>query len=110
LNGKFLLPRRSISKFILVDGMLKGRFTSVRLGQYVNANRTDFIRARRVVNDDDRSKDIADLAKAWLSRLNSSEFRELFEVRLPFSSPADPDTVPDIPEELRIRYQRTMSS
>jgi predicted chitinase len=62
-----------IALFILVDGIAKGRFTSHRLGQYVNANKTDFVEARRVVNWRDRAHHIASLAQNWLSKISSLE-------------------------------------
>ncbi len=59
--------------FILVDGMLKGRYTTKRLGQYINASRTDRVNARQVVNDSDRAVYIAGLAQNWESRISSLE-------------------------------------
>jgi predicted chitinase len=62
-----------IALFILVDGMAKGRFTGHRLGQYVNANKTDFVEARRVINGRDKAHPIANLAESWLSKISSLE-------------------------------------
>jgi predicted chitinase len=68
-----LVMEPKIALFILIDGMAKGRFTGKRLGQYVNANRTDFVNSRRVVNGTDRAHHIANLAQNWLSRMSSLE-------------------------------------
>jgi hypothetical protein len=39
-----------LAAYIAIDGMEKGIFTTVRLDQYVNDKKTDFINARRVIN------------------------------------------------------------
>jgi predicted chitinase len=82
-----------IALFILVDGMAKGIFTGHRLGQYVNANKTDFVEVRRVVNGRDRAHHIANLAKSWLSKISS------LEAALESTAP---ESLPEISEELEI--------
>ncbi|BAQ67153.1 glycoside hydrolase family 19 protein [Geminocystis sp. NIES-3709] len=61
----------NIALFILVDGILLGEFTGKKLGTYVNGNQTDFLKVRRVINGDDKAKEIKNLANAWLSKLNA---------------------------------------
>jgi len=61
------------SLFILVDGMSKGRFTSRKLGTYVNGNKTNFIGARDVVNPGDKPTLIADYAENWQRQISSLE-------------------------------------
>lgn len=61
----------NIALFILIDGMLLGEFTGKKLGTFVNGRKTDFVDARQVINGTDKAVPIADLAKNWLSRLNS---------------------------------------
>lgn len=63
----------NIALFILVDGMGKGRFTSRKLGTYVNGGKTDFIGARDVVNPDDVPALIAGYAENWQPLISSLE-------------------------------------
>jgi hypothetical protein len=52
--------------FILVHGFRTGTFTGRKLTDYVNDSRTDFVRARRCINGDDRAHEIALLAERYL--------------------------------------------
>ena len=63
----------NIALFILVDGMTKGRFTSRKLGTYVNGGKTDFIGARDVVNPNDVPVLIAGYAENWQRQISSLE-------------------------------------
>lgn len=63
----------NIALFILVDGMSKGRFTSRRLGTYVNGNITNFIGARDVVNPGDKPALVAGYAEDWQRQISSLE-------------------------------------
>jgi hypothetical protein len=63
----------NIALFILVDGMTKGRFTSRKLGTYVNGGKTDFIGARDVVNPGDVRALIAEYAENWQRQISSLE-------------------------------------
>jgi len=54
--------RPDIAVKVLVRGMLEGWFTGKRLGAYVDAAKTDFDGARRVVNGTDKAQEIAALA------------------------------------------------
>jgi hypothetical protein len=70
-----------IALFIAIDGMAKGRFIGKHLGQFINANQTDFVGAGRVVSGLDRAHYIAKLAQKWLSKISliesvTSEFTE----------------------------------
>jgi len=65
-----LEPR--IAMFVLIDGMMNGRFTGRKLGEFVNSNRTDFVQARRVVNGLDRAEHIAQIAQGWLKFLEKA--------------------------------------
>lgn len=69
----------NIALFILVDGMSKGRFTSRKLGSYVNGGRTDFIGARDVVNPGDVPALIAGYAENWQRQISSIESISLEE-------------------------------
>ena len=59
--------------FIAIDGMAKGRFTGKQLGQYINANQTDFIGVRRAVCGTDRAHHVANLAQSWLGKIDAFE-------------------------------------
>jgi len=69
----------NLALFILVDGMSKGRFTSRKLGTYVNGSKTDFIGARDVVNPGDKPRLIADYAEDWQRQISSLESISLEE-------------------------------
>ena len=49
--------------FILVYGMKHGSFTGKKLCDYINCEKTDFVRARRIINGNDKAAHIARLAK-----------------------------------------------
>jgi len=55
--------------FILVDGFRTGAFTGKKLTDYVNAEKTDFINARRCINALDRAEEIAALAEGWVEKV-----------------------------------------
>jgi hypothetical protein len=59
-----------LAAYIAIDGMEKGIFTTVRLDQYVNDKKTDFINARRVINGLDRANLIAGYAHKYLKALD----------------------------------------
>lgn len=104
VNNPDLVMQPKNALFILVDGMAKGRFTSKRLGQYVNGNQTDFVRARRVVNGDDRAHHIANLAQNWLRKMSSLE--SIAAEFVMSSSPSDvPNFVPSMPEVTSWNHQ-----
>jgi len=50
---------------ILVHFTLKGMFTGVALGRYINSKERDYINARRVINGLDKSEVIANLARRY---------------------------------------------
>lgn len=58
-----------VSARILFQGMMTGAFTGVGLGRFINANKVDFVRARKVVNHLDRAEEIAALARQYLSAI-----------------------------------------
>jgi putative chitinase len=57
---------------IIVQGMMMGTFTGKALGGYINADRCDFVNARRVVNGTDKANLIADYAAKFLVALEAS--------------------------------------
>lgn len=59
----------ALSVFVLVDGMMRGAYTTRRLDEFVNDRKQDFVNARRVINGLDRAEKIANQAAAWLGKL-----------------------------------------
>jgi putative chitinase len=55
----------NVSTVILIVGMLEGWFTGKKLGDYVDLFKSDFVRARRVVNGNDDANLIAGYAKEY---------------------------------------------
>ena len=85
-----------VSARILFAGMLRGVFTGKRLDRYVNANRSDFRNARRVVNGMDRAGLIAGYAEAFLEALKMA--RAGCAARRPAMPDPEPATpLPDLP-------------
>jgi hypothetical protein len=60
--------REDISQRILLVGMLEGLFTGKKLSDYVNAQKTDYVGARAVVNGTDKAQEIAALARKWAQK------------------------------------------
>jgi putative chitinase len=54
---------------IIMYGMIEGWFTGTKLNQYFNAEREDWINARRIVNGLDRANLVAGYAKAYYEAL-----------------------------------------
>jgi len=55
--------------FVLVHGFKTGGFTGRKLSDFINAQTTDFLNARRCINGTDKQQEIANLAKEHLARL-----------------------------------------
>lgn len=102
----------SISLYILVHGMANGIFTGRRLGQYVNVNRTDFVNARKVINDMDRAHHIANLAQQWLTKLNNFPVPEALPeaVNLEAVIPAFIDENVQLSEDELFLFEQIISS
>jgi predicted chitinase len=58
-----------VALFVLVHGFKTGAFTGHKLADYVNAEKTDFLNARRCINGVDRQHEIADIATKYLAQL-----------------------------------------
>lgn len=71
INNPELALEPNNALFIAIDGMAKGRFTGKRLGEYINANQTDFIGIRRVINGTDKAHHVANLAQNWLDKIDT---------------------------------------
>jgi peptidoglycan hydrolase-like protein with peptidoglycan-binding domain len=56
-----------IALFVLVHGFKTGTFTGRKITDFIDANRTDFVNARRCINGSDKANEIALLAEAFLA-------------------------------------------
>lgn len=59
-----------VASAVLITGSLQGWFTGKKLSDYINANKVDFINARRVINGIDRAKAIATIAQKYKELLS----------------------------------------
>ncbi len=66
VNDPDLALEPEVARFILVHGFKNGVFTGKKMTEFVNANRFDFINARRCINGLDRAQEIAEIAKRFL--------------------------------------------
>lgn len=55
---------------ILFIGMIEGRYTGRRLGHYIDGDRCDWVRARRIVNALDKAHLIADQARRFYAAIS----------------------------------------
>lgn len=62
-----------ISYRIAAIGMREGSFTGKAIGRYINAERCEFVTARKVINGLDRAEDIAGYAETILAVIKSQE-------------------------------------
>jgi putative chitinase len=62
-----------VAAAVLVLGSQQGWFTGKKLSDYINANKSDFINARRVINGTDRAKLIANYAQKFKEIISQSE-------------------------------------
>ncbi|MCK5726279.1 MAG: hypothetical protein KAH22_05600 [Thiotrichaceae bacterium] len=104
LNNPDKVMDPSLSLFILVHGMATGLFTGKRLGLYINANQTDYVNARRVVNGRDKQHHIAKLAKRWHQRLLSEEENLLIDDNFSFSLDQESETNDLITQQFKRQF------
>lgn len=71
-----LAERPDIAVRILIEGMMLGTFTGRKLGDFVNAGKSDHVNARRVVNGTDRADLIAGYAGEFEAALLRSGYAE----------------------------------
>lgn len=57
---------------IMSMGMFRGEFTGKKLADYINADKTDYAGARRIINGQDRAGEIAGLARSLQTILESA--------------------------------------
>jgi len=61
--------RPNLALFVLVHGIKTGSFTGRKITDYIDETKTDFVRARRCINGNDKAHEIDDIAKRFLSDL-----------------------------------------
>lgn len=61
--------RPNVALFILVHGFKTGSFTGRKITDYIDQNKTDFIKARRCINGSDKATAIANLAEEFLKNI-----------------------------------------
>lgn len=54
---------------ILIDGMVNGKFTGVKLSSYITLSKSDFVGARKIINGTDKAEQIAKYALEYDSDL-----------------------------------------
>ncbi|MBB3657266.1 hypothetical protein FHX15_002498 [Rhizobium sp. BK650] len=54
---------------ILIEGMLRGSFTSHRLCDHLNDEKEDWVNARRIVNGTDRAEKLAEYGRTFLAAI-----------------------------------------
>jgi hypothetical protein len=60
----------TISIFILIDGFNTGTFTGLKISDFINESKTDFLNARKCINGLDCAKEIGLIAIKYLKELN----------------------------------------
>ncbi len=55
---------------ILFKGMMNGWFTGVSLSKFLDAQKSDWVNARKIINGLDKAKAIADYAKAYYAAIS----------------------------------------
>lgn len=54
---------------ILVRGMRDGNFTTLKLSDFIVGDRQNFLGARRIINGEDRARDIKEIAQAYFNAI-----------------------------------------
>jgi putative chitinase len=99
-NPDFAMRPR-VAAAIMIHGMLEGWFTGKRLADYFDAERTDFLHARRIINGMDCAPAIAGYAEDFLGSLKAGGWAECVGAGLNAGEPAtNPPiaTLPSLPD------------
>lgn len=67
-----LVTQPAVAARILVQGSMLGTFTGKALAAYIDANKADYVQARRVINGTDRAVLIAGYAEQFLAALKEA--------------------------------------
>ena len=71
VNNPNLLLDSKLSAEVTVLAMKEGWYTSKKLSDYINDSKNDYVGARRIVNGNDKAKEIADIAVVMERALRS---------------------------------------
>jgi len=66
-----------VSAKILVLGSREGWFTGKGLGDYINAQGTDYMNARRIINGTDKMREIREVARAYQEELQEIKYGQV---------------------------------
>lgn len=67
-----LAMRLDIASFVMFEGMIGGVFTGRKLADYFNAQTTDWLNGRRIINGVDKAAEIAGIAKMFYADLTAA--------------------------------------
>jgi putative chitinase len=88
--------RPDVAAAIMIHGMLEGWFTGKRLADYFDAERTDFLHARRIINGMDCAPAIAGYAEIFLGSLKAGRWAECVVEDLKSADAGEPAANPPI--------------
>ncbi len=88
---------RPLAATIMFDGMLNGWFTGKKLSDYINATKTDFTNARRIINGTDKAATIKGYANTFWDALKKAHRDG--PIPKPLPSPPAPVPVPQPPTQ-----------
>ncbi|PCJ75517.1 MAG: hypothetical protein COA53_06380 [Rhodobacteraceae bacterium] len=71
VNNPDLAVMPEIASAIIWEGMIGGMFTGKNLADYVNGDRVDYVKARKIVNGNDKAKKIAGYAEQFETALRA---------------------------------------
>ena len=69
VNDPDLVMRPDIALFILIHGMKWGVFTGIKLDDCISNNHVDFLKARKIINGNDKAEQIQSYAISWQNQL-----------------------------------------
>lgn len=92
-----LATEPSTAAAILIKGSLEGWFTGRKVGDYINAAKTDYIGARRVINGTDKASLIAGYADQYEQALSAGGYMTVPAPPVGAEHFPDPAPLPDAP-------------
>jgi hypothetical protein len=69
VNEPDIAMQHNVALFVLVHGFKTGTFTGRKITDFIDETKTDFVRARRCINGNDKAHEIAEIAKKFLAAL-----------------------------------------
>jgi len=101
-NPKLLLDPKYAAP-ILVLGSAEGWFTGKKLSDYISGTKADFVGARRIINVQDKAKEIAAIAKQYVGLLQADGYGPAAQkiarlLSVPADAPVATDPMPVVPD------------